>query len=355
MMILSLFSGFGGALAASQEDQDKLADLKSRLTEIKDERKNKESALVETNAQINETLRKKYAIEQEIALIYEQIRLTEEIIQTLEDQIAQKEAELDAVEQARRAYGIGSKSRGDLNGTIARLDSLRQALKKDHADQEQQKKDYENYREELDAREFALSDIIFQLRTDAEFTRAEIEAMAADAIEVDKEILALSKKISADEQLEYLQKLEEWIKNGQKGENPGVIPPDFMSWPLPGFTTVSSGYQYRKNPVTGIYSFHTGIDIPAPQGTAIQAAASGTVVSAGWNNAYGWRIIINHGNGLQTMYAHMKAFAVQEGDSVNAGDTIGYVGLTGNTTGYHLHFSVLLNGSYVNPWFFVSV
>ena len=55
------------------------------------------------------------------------------------------------------------------------------------------------------------------------------------------------------------------------------------------------------------------------------------------------------------MYAHMKAFAVQEGDSVNAGDTIGYVGLTGNTTGYHLHFSVLLNGSYVNPWFFVSV
>ena len=73
---------------------------------------------------------------------------------------------------------------------------------------------------------------------------------------------------------------------------------------------------------TGILA---GIDIAAPKGTAIKAAAAGTVVSAGWNNAYGWRIIINHGNGLQTMYAHMKAFAVQEGDSVNAGDTIGYV------------------------------
>ena len=400
LMILSLFTLLISAAAVSKEDRDKLADLKSRLTEIKNERKDKESELAETNAQINEKLQKKYAIEQEIALIYEQIRLTEEIIQTLEGQIAQKEAELEAVEQTKEAQyelfkkrlraqyesnGINTlelvlssssmtealariealnriaehdnKLIDDLNETIAYIDSLRMGLEEDRADQEQQKIDYENYRDELDAQEVELGEIIIDLRTQADFTQSEIDAMTADAAEVDKEILALSKKIAAEEEAERQRQAAAAAAAAaaNQKDNTSAKATGDMSWPLPGHYNITSDYKMRKNPVTGVYGQHTGIDISAPKGTAIKAAAAGTVVSAGWNNAYGWRIIISHGNGLQTLYAHMSAFAVSEGDSVSAGTTIGYVGSTGNSTGNHLHFSVLVNGSYVSPWSYVSV
>ena len=105
----------------------------------------------------------------------------------------------------------------------------------------------------------------------------------------------------------------------------------------------------RDHPITGQYQQHTGIDLPAPKNTQIVAAASGTVVTVGYNTAYGNRVIINHGGGVQTLYAHMTSYAVSEGDTVSAGDVIGYVGSTGYSTGNHLHFSVLVNGSYVDP------
>ena len=105
----------------------------------------------------------------------------------------------------------------------------------------------------------------------------------------------------------------------------------------------------RNHPITGKYQQHTGIDLPAPKNTKIVAACSGTVVTVGYNKAYGNRVVINHGGGVQTLYAHMTSYAVSEGDTVSAGDVIGYVGSTGYSTGNHLHFSVLMNGSYVDP------
>ena len=121
-------------------------------------------------------------------------------------------------------------------------------------------------------------------------------------------------------------------------------------WPLSGYSSISSPFGYRTHPVSGAASsFHGGIDIPAPRNTPIRAARSGIVLISGYNGSYGNYVVINHGNGQTTLYAHMNSRAVSVGQSVSQGQTIGYVGTTGSSTGYHLHFEVRISGSRVNP------
>ena len=95
---------------------------------------------------------------------------------------------------------------------------------------------------------------------------------------------------------------------------------------------------------------HKGVDICSPYGTSIYSVKSGTVEYASWNNDYGYNIIINHGNGIKTRYAHCSKLLVKKGETVTAGQTIALVGSTGQSTGNHLHFEVILNGTRVNPW-----
>lgn len=121
-------------------------------------------------------------------------------------------------------------------------------------------------------------------------------------------------------------------------------------WPCPGYTSVSSGYGYRSDPFSGSSSFHNGIDIPAPSGTPVVAAGSGTVEWSEPNPTAGNWIGINHGNGVYTIYMHMSALLVGAGTQVSAGQTIGLVGTTGSSTGNHLHFTVRVNGAYDNPY-----
>lgn len=118
----------------------------------------------------------------------------------------------------------------------------------------------------------------------------------------------------------------------------------------PSYThVITSHFGMRDHPVTHRYTLHNGIDIGAYYGTAIWAAASGTVTAAGWNDGYGYYVTINHGNGYTTLYGHMSQIAASAGDYVTAGQTIGYVGSTGWSTAPHLHFTVYKNGVAVNP------
>lgn len=123
---------------------------------------------------------------------------------------------------------------------------------------------------------------------------------------------------------------------------------EFM-WPS-ACTIITSHYSpRRKNPVTGVYKRHTGVDIGAAYGTAILAANSGTVTLAGWNSGYGNCVVIDHGGGKATLYAHMSSIGVSKGQAVSKGQQIGKVGSTGNSTGPHIHFEILINGSAVDP------
>lgn len=112
---------------------------------------------------------------------------------------------------------------------------------------------------------------------------------------------------------------------------------------------VTSPYGYRVHPITGRWTLHTGIDFGARSGTHIHACRGGTVVRASWYGGYGNAIIVDHGGGMQTLYAHQSAFAVGAGARVAAGQHIGYVGSTGNSTGAHLHFEVYIHGRTVDP------
>ena len=119
-----------------------------------------------------------------------------------------------------------------------------------------------------------------------------------------------------------------------------------LCWPLPGHTYISC--HFGEVDAFG-NAGHRGTDIPAPEGTPILAAHSGTVLVSGWNDSYGNQVLLDNGAGLSTRYAHMTQTAVTAGEAVTAGQVIGYVGSTGDSTGFHLHFEVMQNGVRCNP------
>ena len=138
-----------------------------------------------------------------------------------------------------------------------------------------------------------------------------------------------------------------------------IIDPDtdwvgtgIFAWPLPQSFTITSNFGYRQDPFTGEWSCHNGTDIAAPQGTPILAAAGGTVTIANgtdpWGGSYGYHVKLDHGGGMETLYAHCLAIAVTAGQRVRQGEVIGYVGTTGSSTGNHLHFEVWTNGQRVD-------
>ena len=122
-----------------------------------------------------------------------------------------------------------------------------------------------------------------------------------------------------------------------------------MAWPTPGYTRITSEFGMREHPITGVYKLHTGLDIGAPTGANFVAANDGTVITAKYSSGYGNMVIIDHGGGITTLYAHGSSIEVTVGQNVKRGDVVLKVGSTGYSTGPHAHFEVRKNGSYVNP------
>jgi murein DD-endopeptidase MepM/ murein hydrolase activator NlpD len=168
------------------------------------------------------------------------------------------------------------------------------------------------------------------LLDDIEETKAKYEAAVED-------LQAQSAQIRASLQ-----------SSGSSGS--GQIPSDSggqLFWPTAG--SIGSGFGWRTHPIYGTQMFHAGVDIGGACGQPIWAAEDGTVLSAGYNGGYGNTIVIDHGGGLATLYAHQSGFAVSAGQSVSRGQPIGSVGTTGWSTGCHLHFEVRVNGEPVDP------
>ncbi len=131
---------------------------------------------------------------------------------------------------------------------------------------------------------------------------------------------------------------------------------NFM-FPLPAGigVVITSPYGYRVHPITGNYTLHNGVDLAISSGTPIYASKSGVVTTATNHYSYGNYVTINHMDGYSTLYAHMTHFVVSEGDYVEQGQVIGYVGSTGYSTGPHLHFTIFYNGSTENPMNYISL
>ena len=123
-------------------------------------------------------------------------------------------------------------------------------------------------------------------------------------------------------------------------------------WPING--RLMAGYGVRSDPFSGEGSMHTGVDISAPIGTPVHAAADGIVLHAGWNGGYGRCVIVDHGNNYQTWYAHLSRMDVIEGEEIRQGEVLGAVGTTGRSTGAHLHYEVRIGSTPVNPYRFLA-
>ena len=199
--------------------------------------------------------------------------------------------------------------------------------------------------------------------------RADIVAIKLETEQKEKELLAKTRERqqwlaslqtdrkalekALDELEETSNRIAEQIRREQAKNSKGSGIVGKGAWPTPGYTRVSSDYGMRLHPILRSQRMHTGIDIAAPSGVNIVAVDNGRVIYADWLGGYGKTVIIDHGKGLSTLYAHQSSILVKVGDEVIRGDVIGKIGSTGQSTGPHLHFEVRKDGAHTNPWPFL--
>ena len=179
----------------------------------------------------------------------------------------------------------------------------------------------------------------------------QLSAVTSDISNQEEAIKAYEDMIAQQNaEIAALEKAVAEEKARLEAENARTYNGGMFAWPCPGYTRISDDYGNRIHPILGVEQFHNGVDMAAPGGTAILAAYDGDVVAAAQSGTMGNYIMIDHGSGLYTIYMHCSALYVSKGQSVTKGQNIAAVGATGRATGNHLHFSVRVNGSYVNPW-----
>ena len=256
-----------------------------------------------------------------------------ERISALEAKVQQVAVELADLQDKREAQAaVDAEQRDVAAGIVAR----RSAVK-----------------EEVDAEARKRRLLVARLETDRRSYVAMVQNLEADSRNLEEQL----RQIAAAERAAELEAARAAAEAARQAAADNAAPPpppapstpdtSSMLWPANGPTT--SGYGWRTHPVFGGSRFHAGIDIGAGYGAPVYAARSGVVVSAGEQGGYGNAVVIDHGDGIATLYAHQSSVAVYGGQSVSQGDVIGYVGSSGYSTGPHLHFEVRVNGSPVDP------
>lgn len=192
-------------------------------------------------------------------------------------------------------------------------------------------------------------------KSEAELKRKRAQQLESDRLAKEKAEREKAERERAAAEKEAQEKAEREKRAEKKQStsskpNQSAVATGVLIWPVPSSYRVTSDFGERIHPVTGQPSFHGGIDIGAASGASIEASDGGTVIWADYKGTYGNCVMIDHGNGLVTLYAHASSFAVSKGDKVSQGQTIAYVGSTGRSTGPHLHFEVRKEGSRVSPW-----
>ena len=390
MLVSVVASGivYAGA-ASSAELKDKLSSLEEQKTEIKKE-------LDSTASKVSDVEATRAALQKEIALTKEEIDTVKAYIARLQDQIDVKSTELEAAQQAlaekedtfaetvRTTYEEGeisylevllnSSSFSDLLNRIEIVSSIMDDNKKIVAEYTAAKEDIQQKRDDLQKTQ----DEQVQYQDNLNYKSEELKSSEAQQAALQESLEAYQKEQKAEyerisnemdsvsDQIAEQSRKEAAAAAAAKkkgttsnqvtttGSGSATRYSGTFTWPLPGYTSASSAYGWRTHPIYGTRKFHKGEDIPAPTGAAIVAAASGTVTTAGWVSGYGNYTVINHGGGVMTAYGHQSAIYVSVGQTVSAGQTIGAVGSTGNSTGPHLHFEVYVNGATQNPMSYFS-
>ena len=363
----------GGAGAVTQSEIDALKAEQAASQARQDEL---EEQLADVEADQAEAQQRRQLLQAQLDAINNEIENIDKQIAYYDAEIAQKEeeqAEAEANEEAQYELFCQRVRAMEEEGTVSywsilfNSESFSELL--DRLADIDAVMDYDNQvMDEL----IAIREEIIALRTQLETSRAEEQAardqqaakqaeqqakvaeaqelldqINADVAEVNRQLDAES-EAAAEIQAEIAQKQKQ-LEEQRRQNNITIDSETSYLWPLPGYYRLSSLFGYRIHPITGEAHSHTGIDIPAPGNTPILACKSGQVVTSAYHYSYGNYVFIDHGNGNSTLYAHMSSRAVSEGDMVTQGQTIGYVGTTGSSTGNHLHLEVRDNYTRVDP------
>ncbi|WP_300986260.1 murein hydrolase activator EnvC family protein [Flavonifractor sp. An112] len=240
---------------------------------------------------------------------------------------------LDRIADVDAVMAYDNEVMDQLIATREELERVQGELESARAEEQAAKEQQEAKKAEQQAKVAEAQALVDQINADTAEVNRQLDAESAAASEIQAEIARKQK------QLEEERKQNNIVISSETG----------YLWPLPGYYRLSSLFGYRIHPITGVAHSHTGIDIPASGGTPILAAKSGQVVTSAYHYSYGNYVVIDHGNGNSTLYAHMSSRAVSEGQMVTQGQVIGYVGTTGSSTGNHLHFEVRDNYTRVDP------
>lgn len=388
----------GVQAASSSELKEQLDELQEQADQIAADAAQIEEQLSQTEAETASTVEQKALLDQQIEITRLEIENTQAQIQQYNLLIAAKQEELDAALAAEAEMNetfqlrlrameengsisywtilFNAKSFSDL---LSRVDMIAEIAESDQVMLEQlaaATAQVELARAELETEKTALQQVEVRLaeqeaQLSAQRAQADelINALIADAAalrETSAEYEAMEDEVRAEldeineayeealaeEERQRLAALAAQQAASSSGSSSSSSSSGWL-YPLPYRCSITDAYGYRWHPTAGYYAMHWGVDFAAGSNTAIYASKGGVVTVATYNEAYGYYVTVNHGNGSYTKYAHMPNLIVSVGQSVSQGEVIGYVGSTGWSTGPHLHFELVINGSHVNPMDYV--
>lgn len=351
-----------------EELEDSLKAVKNLVSQLKQEKKDLNAYITELDANL-------VIIEEQIDELIAQITVKEEEILATEELLKEaREVEANQHEamdnRIRLMYMQGEQHYLEMLITAKSFaDFLNRAVYVNAiaAYDQKQLEQFVQTREYVELCEEQLhlqKEILDQTKLAVEEEQEALETLIAQKQE---EIIKYEKSISTKEesieeyeamiaaQDELIKELEQAVLDEKKkilAQNGTVLIYDGgqFKFPLASYTRISDDYGWRIHPILNTKQFHNGVDFASPKGTAIYAAYDGEVVAATYSSTMGNYVMINHGDGLYTIYMHASALYCSKGDIVIRGETIAAVGSTGRSTGNHLHFSVRKDGQYVSPW-----
>jgi len=358
ILVLSFWTaglGFASNTNQNKLDQinDKIDDAEKDLAAGKKESKSLASEIEKLERQIKNKEKELDNIQGDISSTRSQIGTTQEEMQVVQEQMVEQNANMN--ERLRTMYKNGNTGMlevllgsEDLSSLVTNIDMVSRIY---DSDTEVLKTMQETYNT-LEQHKKKLEELNSSLKAQEASAKAKQDEMEAeqDVInkkkkEVDKDNKELEKMID-----EFQAEADALVKEIQGLQSTGTTyTGGKMTWPAPGYSRITSEYGNRIHPVLKTKKFHAGMDIGVPSGNKIVAAAGGTVIKAAYSGSYGNMVMIDHGGGIVTLYAHNTKLLVKKGDKVSAGQQIAVSGATGRVTGPHLHFEVRVNGNYVNP------
>lgn len=397
-------AALAASLPAHAVSQAEIDDLQKKLDALEQQAQEQQDVINDLTSQKARFITRKLALDNKIEINRQMIELIGEQIEIYDEIIAEKQAELDKALEKETAQTELLRSRirameenstysyasfifdsssvtellsriGDVNDIMhydktleeeymaAREDveSIKKSYEEARHEQELLQKELDTKQAELDAQVEAAYTMIADIETLSDDAQAEYDAIAEEEAKAEETLQEAIRKRAA-EQAKYNQNNNSnnggGGNSGGSGGNSGgggssgggsATSLSNLQWPVPSCTLITSRFGYRVAPTTDASTYHGGLDIGAGMGASIVAAGAGDVIYAGANGGYGNCVMIDHGNGVVTVYAHMSSIGVSYGQYVTAGQYVGAVGSTGVSTGPHCHFEIRINGAQTDP------